>query len=69
MPYGNGKEREDWLKRAVPLGVGELTRAKRAALTELRSRVLALMREMAAAGFSPEPLREELRGEALDERL
>ena len=69
MPYGNGKEREDWLKRAVPLGVGELNRAKRAALTELRSRVLALMREMAAAGFSPEPLREELRGEALDERL
>ncbi len=69
MSYGNGKERKDWLKRAVPLGVGRLTRAKRTALLYLRSRVIVLMREMAVVGFSAEPLREALKGKALDDRL
>lgn len=69
MAYGKNRERKRWLMRAVPLGVGEMTPSKRAALFDLRSRVLALMRTMAAAGFSPEPLAESVSGQDLEARL
>ena len=55
--------------RAVPLGVGELTSAKRNALMQLSGAILSRMREMAAAGFSPEPLKSALTGKALDDVL
>lgn len=69
MAYGKSKDRKNWLMRAVPLGVGALPAGKRAALMELRNRVLALMRQMAVAGFNPEPLAHALRGKELDAAL
>jgi hypothetical protein len=69
MAYGKNKDRKGWLMRAVPLGVGSLPAGKRAALAQLRSQVLALMRTMAAAGFCAEPLASDLRGKELDAKL
>lgn len=68
MAYGKNKGRKDWCLRATPLAVGNITPAKRARLFELRTRVLTLMREMAQAGFIPEPLDIDLSDE-LDARL
>jgi hypothetical protein len=57
MAYGKNKERKDWLYKAVPLGIGEITPEKSARLLELRQTVLTLMREMSTACFIQEPLK------------
>lgn len=69
MAYGKNKARKNWQKRAIPLAVGEISAAKRKQVFELRGRVLALMREMAVAGFSQEPLEAALQGKELDAQL
>ena len=69
MAYGKNNDRKDWLYRAVPLGIGSVTAAKRERIFVLRERILLLMREMAQAGFAPEPLQEAWVGKELDARL
>lgn len=69
MAYGNGKEREGWLKRAYPLEVGSISDEKRRRLFDLRRKMLTLMREMAMKGFSAEPLDDIMRGTTLDDLL
>lgn len=69
MAYGKNIDRKDWLMRAFPLGVGEISVARRNAFLALRHHMLALMREMAGAAFSPEPLLDPVDRHALDGRL
>lgn len=66
MAYGKNQARKDWLHRAVPLHIAPISQKKRARLGTLREAVLGLMRRMAVAGFSPEPLDENRRGKSLD---
>lgn len=56
MSYGNGKERKDWELRAMPLGVGKLSAAKKARLLAIRNSILSLMEDMLARCFVDEPL-------------
>jgi transposase len=77
MGYGNNKERRDWLMRAVPLGLGELTHHKRVQLHTLRTLVIELIRAMAIGAFVAEPLlnvgasaeEKKQANRALDDRL
>lgn len=69
MAYGKGKARKDWSRRAVPLGIGAISAARRARFIELRDAVLALMRRMVEDAFVPEPLAEPYASDALDARL
>ena len=69
MAYGKNKSRKDWLMRAVPLGVGKLSPQKRDHIFTLRSKVLALMQEMANSAFSQEPLLSILDSKEIDARL
>lgn len=69
MAYGKNQDRKRWRMRAIPLGVGTLSPAKKARLLDLRNAILILMRQMAEAGFAPEPLDAAWQGKALDERL
>jgi hypothetical protein len=69
MAYGKNKARKDWLMRAVPLGVGKLSGSKRALVFELRNRVIALMGDMAVAGFCAEPLSGVVGSKTLDASL
>ena len=69
MAYGKNKERKDWLKRALPLGIGEVSAAKQQRFLDLRAAVLVLMRQMAQACFSQEPLAGALDGKELDAKL
>lgn len=55
--------------RAVPLGIGKVSKAKSLRLFEIRNLVLQLMRQMATAGFSPEPLIETIDAKELDIKL
>ena len=43
MSYGNGKARKDWMMRAMPLGVGKLSDAKKDRLLAIRNSILRLM--------------------------
>ena len=69
MAYGKNKSRKDWLKRALPLGMGDLSTAKRTIVFTLRASVLSLMREMARTCFIREPLETPLNSKSLDARL
>lgn len=69
MAYGKNAERKDWLMRAAPLGVGEISAAKLSSLLDLRSQILCLMREMARVGFNQEPLAGSSSQKELDARL
>ena len=71
MAYGKNSERKDWLMRATPLGIGEISTAKLSSLLDLRGQVLDLMRKMAKVGFNQEPLggtdsRKELDAQLLE---
>lgn len=69
MAYGKGKAKKDWQRRAIPLGIGEISRARHDAFMQLRKRIQALAVSMAEAGFDAEPLRTDRRDKALDAAL
>ena len=56
MSYGNGKARKDWMMRAMPLGVGKLSDAKKDRLLAIRNSTLSLMQDMLVRCFVEEPL-------------
>ena len=69
MAYGNGNSRRNWLRRAIPLGIGTLSAAQRKQFFMLRTAVLRVMRDMVSQTFSREPLGEYVGGQELDEKL
>ena len=56
MAYGKGSARKDWMRRAIPMGIGAISPARLNRFLSLREAVLSLMREMADKAFLPEPL-------------
>lgn len=55
--------------RAIPLGIGAVSKAKAGRLFMLRNQVLTLMGEMSKVGFIKEPLLENINSKELDAKL
>jgi hypothetical protein len=69
MAFGRNKARKGWEMRAFPLGIGKLSATKLASILALRAQVLDLMRNMASACFTQEPLAGTLASNDLNQRL
>ena len=62
MAYGKRKEQKNWLRRAIPLGVGPLTPAQRQHFHNLREILIEIIREMVSEAFIQEPLTMDDKG-------
>lgn len=69
MAYGKGSARKDWMRRAIPMGVGAISPARLSRFLSLREAVLLLMRAMAEKAFLPEPLAATYASESLERTL
>ena len=69
MSYGHGNSRKKWLRRAIPLGIGNLSATQRKQFFALRESVMQIMRDMVSQTFIREPLGEYVGGKELDEKL
>ena len=69
MAYGKDKKRKDWMRRAIPMGIGSISSERLSRFMSLRESVLTLMRIMADKAFLPEPLEASYATKDLDRAL